>query len=294
MSALWEGYATIEDRRQNVGADTRIILSKDGTRTNVTSTGDLSVTVVHAPSQATVTVGAITAIDTGQYGGFITGPHAGAIGVLTATWNVTDTGGSVHVFTEKQHVVSDYLYTLEQARQFGPAKMASSKVSAEKLTRARYLATRYFEDYANVSFVQRYEEFTRSGNGSNWLDIPVNLIQSVSTVSIGTTAFTAGQLANVTAYDYGRLYYSGGWDSGYQNVTVGVVHGYAEVPPEIRHASLRLTQSLLGAGAATDRTIVLTDDQGTHRLAVPNMTDRPTGIPEVDHVLNRFREPEVW
>lgn len=294
MSSIIEAYGTIEDRRHLVGGDTRLVLVVDGARASLSATTQLSVTVVHAPSAVTVTAGTVTTITTGEYGSFITGADAGAIGILTATWNITDDSGNTHVFTANQDVVSDHLYTLEQARQFGPAKMTSSKVSDEKMTRARFHVTRFFEDYANVSFVQRYEEFILSGDGSNWLNVPVNLLASCSTVSIGTTAFTAGQLASVTAYDYGRLYYSGGWDKGYNNIQVGVVHGYSETPPEIRHAALRMTQFALSQGASTDRAIVLTDETGTYRLAVPNMTDRPTGLPEVDMALNKYREPQVY
>lgn len=297
MSDIIEAFPTFEDRQAGVGQDVRLILTVNGAKANVTDTTNVGLTITYAPGATTVTAGTITSITTGEYASFIQGTSASEVGRLDCTWNVTDTGGNTHVFTSEVAVTGPPLYTLYELRQFGPGKMTSSKFSDEKVTRIRHAVTHMFEEYANVSFVKRYSEFTLDGNGSAELEIPVSKIISAETVSVaddGTfTAFTSSQMAEVTAYEWGRLYYASGWDVGQANIKVGVTHGYAVPPPDIREAALRYTQWLFSPGGATDRAIVLTDETGTYRLSVPNMSNRPTGIPEVDAALNRYREPVV-
>lgn len=76
-----------------------------------------------------------------------------------------------------------------------------------------------------------------------------------------------------------------------QNLDVQYAHGYLTPPPDVRRAALRLARQVLltQQSAIPDRAHTMTTDVATFSLTMAS-EEFPTGLPEVDAVLQQYRE----
>lgn len=268
------------------------LLNQDGVA--AVAAGVVTVRVQKADGTDVLPAGtATTSGGTGVYTVALTAAQTAALDVLTATW--TDAGDS-STTTSRHEIVGGYYVSIADLR--GLQNLAdTSKFPDVKLVAAR----RWFEDlaeqYTGLAFVPRYGRIWLSGNaGSSLLSTvgPLRSLRSARVYGDATTytAFTAGELADVHV-DSWSLYRRtlGYWNYGTRNLLLEVEYGYDRPSGDIREAALVAIRShLLNDQAGRPMLSVADGAGGTTRFAIA-ANDRPTGIPEVDSVLNRYRQP---
>lgn len=146
-----------------------------------------------------------------------------------------------------------------------------------------------------VGFVPRTVTETLDGNGRGALVLRTPYVRSLTSVTVDGVAVTVGDLVA----NGGILRYADAgptWPVGRQNVVVTYSAAYgtgSTPPPDIKEAALQLTRYRLLAGAATSevsaRALSRSDDGGTINFATAG-ADRPTGYPDVDAVVIRYRD----
>lgn len=292
MADFVEAYPGNEEPLIGVTTDLRCNVSVNGV---LTAPSSFVASVTSLRTGASVTVGATSTSST--VGELILAMPASSLtqaDVFTATWNVTTASGG-HEFIFDYDVRPNPIYTLAELREFGVKKMTDGKFPDEQIVRVRKLVTEMFEEYCNVAFVPRYEEFIMDGPDAGGfrqflLFVPTTRITAVPKVVINGTALTATELADLEITQGGAVYNPSGWTMDIQSITIGVVHGWGSAPREIRRAALSYTQHLITPGKITERAIILTDETGTWRLQQSRVPDRPTGFPDIDFALTQHRE----
>lgn len=112
---------------------------------------------------------------------------------------------------------------------------------------------------------------------------------TVTAASIGGTALTAAELADVVPYDDGRLYRSSGWAPGRGNVLVSYTHGYPIVPGRVKRAALLVTRRFLVDSPVNDRaTNLVTQDGATQWLVTAGVREAIFDIPEANAVISEY------
>lgn len=293
MTAFTELAQSHPELQKGVTQDLRFNLLVNGERTS-TATSGFAVSIFDA-NGSTVSAGSVTSLgEPGQFGVKLTGSDIGTETVLTSNITYTDSNSDVHTFTFKYDVVGSHLFSIYDVRDWGGKKMTAVKTTDEEITRIRAAVTSYFEEYCNIPLVRRYREFQIDGSGENTLTYPCNGVVSVSTASVGGTAFTADELSDLDVYEWGEIWNPSGWQSGHLNVRLGVIAGPSQPNPAIKRAALIYFKHLITPGNVTDRSLILTDETGTWRIATPGRGNRPTGFPEVDFILNQERLPSIY
>lgn len=150
------------------------------------------------------------------------------------------------------------------------------------------------EDYCGVAFTPR----TVTGaviwpRRSTLLFFPHSYLRTVTAVSVDGTAFTSDELTDFTGTDLdlasgiGTRY---GWGD---RVVVTYTHGLDSPPEAILRACVDFVKAkgLANASSRPKEVIGYTDDSGwSYRLGTPDPDNgRPTGVMEVDAVLQRMR-----
>jgi hypothetical protein len=220
-----------------------------------------------------------------------------AVKRLTVTWTRTDTGASL---TDQIDVVGGVLFTEAEARAFtvtGAQTPLSSSTTYPDATicEARDRITDLFEQYCGVSFIPRSYHLEVGGSGGRTLDIPHHRAIEVLNCTIGGVAQTAAQilpLRNQRQLHHTANTFSSPSDADPQNVHVTYEHGYTEPPLDIKRAALILLLREVVPSDMPDRAVSISTQDGTFRLATPG-ENTPTGIPNVDEVLNRYRMRSV-
>lgn len=292
MTDFVEVLQSHPDLLKAVTQDVRFNFLVNGVKTTQ-STSLFGVTLVDSGG-TTVSAGAVTELTTGEYAVQVAGSVISTETVLTATINVTTTGSLTHVFTHLYDVVGSQLFTIWELRTTNASKFTAAKFPDEEVTRARALITEFFEAYCNTSFVRRYRDITVDGPGVTEVNLPVNNLQSVIRGTDDGTALTTAEITDLDIYPYGLINNDNGWSSARQGLVLGVVAGFTKPPLDIRRAALIYARHVLSPGNVTDRAMIFTDETGTWRLAQAGKGDRPTGFPEVDFVLNQYREVGIW
>jgi hypothetical protein len=224
-------------------------------------------------------------------------PIQTAVKELTITWTRADTDAAL---TDTVEVVGGHLFNLNDARTFtvsGAQTPLSSSVTYPDgtIAEARDRITGMFAQHCGVSFIPRYARLELPGTGTRSLTVQHRRISTVLAATINGTAQTASNIEPVWN-DRVLWHKTGVWSaatsSNPRNVTVSYEHGYQQVPSDIRRAALLLLLREVVPSDIPDRALSLTNEFGNMRLAVPGV-DYPTGIPQVDEILNRYRYPDV-
>lgn len=255
------------------------------------ATGAVTYTVTDANGTSVATGTATNETEAGRYT-FILAPQT-AVKTLTIAWTGT-WSGAVQSITTYAEIVGGHLFTLAEARAYDKAVLTSTTTYPDAAIReTRAGITDLFEQVTGVSFIPRYGRTTLDGSGYElWL--PHRQIRTLLSGSVDAVALTAPQIAEIELYEYGRLYWTGGWASTTRrNVTVAYEHGYQAVPWDIHLAALTFLRYVLVSSDISDRTISFTNELGSFRQAVPG-TKYPTGIPMVDAALSRYTSTMVF
>lgn len=220
--------------------------------------------------------------------------------VITPTllddWTVTWTAGS-RTRTQQVTIVGDYLFELADLRAMDPLN-DQARYTAAALKHARDTASDLFESYCGVAFVPRH---TRVVNSGMMFYPNVQRIRSLKRAQVNGVDMTTPPTLwrSELNWAFAQPIPYPGWLGAYNPLTGGPDQlvldfevGYDSPPQEVREAAMRYARYILlqGTSRIPDRATNLTTPDGTFQLTTANMqAERPTGIPEIDAVLNNYR-----
>lgn len=211
-----------------------------------------------------------------------------------ATWTAT-LGGAAVSFEYLFEVVGGFLFSLAELRAFDPDLASTTNFPPDKLVVARESAEETIENLCGVAFRPRGRRSTLDGNGSATLLLPdlypTKLISASIDAGSGAAAMSAADLADIALYSWGTVVRKsrGIWTGGASNVTVFYEYGLAEPPEPVRRAAMMLARSILVESFPPERAVSFQTQEGSYRLATAGR-DGPTGIPEVDSVIDQFSQ----
>jgi hypothetical protein len=245
---------------------------------------DANPTVAVVDAQGTaVTSGTVakTAGATGAYTATVAAPAY--LTTLTATWSGLASSAAVTI-TQAYEVVGGYLFTLADLRAYKSGLSSTD----QKLVDARDQTTDMFESWCGQSFIPRPGYIRVSGDGSTLLNVRKSLVTSVVAVEEDGTEI---DLTNVDVLDGGLIYNPTGWTFGVDNLEVWFEHGHTFPPRDIQRAAIKYAayEVLADTSSISPRAMGLTNEFGNIRYA----GFAPTGLPDVDAVLARYRIPPV-
>lgn len=262
----------------------------NGTPTDV---GVVTIGIVDEAGTVVVTPGTATTNNTD-------GTYEYALAVQTeVTWlTVTWTDTASQSLVSRVEVRGNHLYTEAAARAYYGSEFTSETTYPDsKIAAARDRTMDEFQQICGVSFVERHAREQLTGLGGRALEVKYPKVTSVISATVNSVAVTASNVL-VVPQDSRTLWRTdGNWTRGTNtdplNVTVEYAHGYTSVPGDIQRAALILLRHFLVAdttgGGLSDRTVSLTDDVGTIRLATADGgRGRWYGIPFVDTTLMRY------
>lgn len=253
------------------------------------ASGAVTVGVMSSDGSTVVAPGSAT-VGANPYTKALTAAQTASLDILTATW--TDAGdGSVHTTTAE--IVGGFHFSIAELRA------QKNLADTSKFTNAELVAVREWwetlsESYCDQSFVPRYKVRRLSGTGGGTLSLPEWNLRSVRRVWVYSdadtyVAFTPDELADITPTSGTLHSRSGYFTYGDQNIVVAYEHGLDTAPADIRQAGLEACRHrLLDQQQGPVVYSVADGEGGVTRFAMPG-ADRPTGIPSVDTVLNRYR-----
>lgn len=236
---------------------------------------------------------------TGIYDFSLTPTMTASLDLLTATWGF-DVGGVAHSLNHIYEVVGAHLFTVQDARTFGDAALASAATySTDSLRLARDRIAEEFERITHRAFAQRFKRATlsgrnRSGDGrSLWVDdLDLVTVRTIEERAAGGTTWasaTAAVIADTFVVDTGELVHEGNtWPDGRQNLRIGYEYGLSQVPAPIRRAALLVLRAHVVPSDINNRTLSLTDDLGVYRFAAAGERGAWYGIPDADAALDRY------
>lgn len=195
-------------------------------------------------------------------------------------WTVTWTKGT-QTKTTIYPVVGRHIVEPDDIRS-GDARVSSfSQLDLrDHLTRASSFA----ETWCGVAFRPRKDREVIRGRGSSWVPLRWGAVRGVDRVLVDGT-----QIADFEVHVSGflRLPFA---TTGTVEVTYR--HGYDAPPLDLARAVLLLTAAWAVRDITPSRAVAEVTDVGVFRLSTPGR-DGPTGLPEVDAVLARYRWPRV-
>ncbi|HEU4657905.1 MAG TPA: hypothetical protein VFR97_10280 [Capillimicrobium sp.] len=150
---------------------------------------------------------------------------------------------------------------------------------------ARQEAEEKLEQACGVAFVPRTAHERLDGPGTGDLLVPHPRLLGVTGLEIdGEPASTD----DLVVYHDGRVHRPGGWGHGRQSILITYVHGFEELPLEVKRAARLLAKTLLVGSGIDERAAEVRTDAGVLRLAGGTF-----GIPAVDAIVDRYRQPTV-
>lgn len=268
----------------NTGQTLTVVFSKDGIPSDLDALP--TVTIVDA-NGANVTSGTATdATGAGAYQFNL--PAQAELKRLTVTWTGNYSGVAAQITTHADIVGAFYFSIAELSVMDG--------CQGKDLTQyieARQIAESTIETYCEVAFVPRYARELHSGNNRDCLLLDRMYPRTLIAVSVdGSPQTLTGWTLNATGLlrTGGSVFIAG---TAGENVTVEYTYGLDFPPPDLKRAALRYARHVLLTELSTvpDRANLMTTEFATFRLQTADeMRDRPTGLPEVDAVLNRYRD----
>lgn len=214
-----------------------------------------------------------------------------------AVWSVTIATQATS-FRTSFEVIGKFIFSLAELRAFDPDLASTTKFPFEKLSAAREVAEETIEKLCGVAFRPRGRRATLDGSGSATLLLPdlypTKLVSASIDAGSGAVVMSAADLADVVVYSWGALARKtrGIWTEGARNVTVFYEYGLADPPEPVRRAAMMLARAALIPGAAPDRATGVSSEAGDFRLTTANR-EGPTGIPEVDAVIEQYSHPQT-
>lgn len=165
---------------------------------------------------------------------------------------------------------------LDSATQFAPADLAA----------ARDIAEEFVEDFTAQAWVPRVD-VVRINTTSSGYFLPYLPVRSLVRLLVDDVALVA---ADASVDQSGRLTLPDGASAPSTDMLVEFEHGEAVPPSDLAQATKRLARHILFSGDSSipDRARMMVTDWGTFALDIAS-EEKPTGLPEVDSVLRRYR-----
>lgn len=120
-------------------------------------------------------------------------------------------------------------------------------------------------------------------------------VLSVTSATVDDVALTPSEVSDLIVRSYGVVERPDGytWATGVGNISITYVAGYAtDVPADLKEAALQAARAWVLTRASNagidDRRTSVTTEFGTVSYVIAG-ENRPTGYPEVDATLNRYR-----
>lgn len=246
--------------------------------------GTVTVTITRADGTAVVTAAATAG--TGAAARTYALAAQTRLDHLTAVWTGSAGGRQV---TTRHEIVGAFYADLAEIRALDALNNAT-KYPTATLDRARWQAEDRFEDATGVAWVPRHDRQTAFGDRTTQLMLRWPKPRSLIAVTIDGTA--AADLTLFSLYETGIIERAAGvtWPRGYTssgNVIVEYTHGYDRPPEDLRAAFLAYVRYLVldTTSRIPDRAASYSTDFGTFQLVTAGF-NRPTGLPEIDAVLN--------
>jgi len=257
------------------------------------ATGTVTVTVADAAG-TTVASGSATKTPstTGTYAFACTPGQLANLGVYTATWAATVAGVPVTPTTQVE-VVSAHLFGIDELRARRPEMANVDKYPSTLLAAKRSEVSDWFEDVCGVAFVKRRRRRVLTGDGTDTLLTGDPLISSLVSVTVDGTAWVVNDIGGDRSLGILTAPKGEVWTKGAQIIAT-YDHGYDHVPERVKAAVLTLAVEATLPSALNPRATVESTDVGAFRLSIAR-PDTPTGIPDVDIVINEYgyRRPGV-
>lgn len=273
-------------------ADSRILIATPATLTatfydggeTAVDPGTVTVTVTRADGTAVATNAATSG--SGAAARTYTLAAQTRLDHLTAVWTGTLGGRSL---TTRHEVVGAFYADLADIRALD-ALSNTTKYPEATLARARWQGEAKFEDATGVAWVPRHDRQVMFGDNTTQLLLRWPRPRSLIGVTIDGT--TASDLTLFSLYDTGIVERASGvrWPRGVAssgNVTVEYTHGYDRPPEDLRQAFMTYVRYLVldTTSRIPDRASSYSTEFGTFQLVTAGFL-RPTGLPEIDVVLN--------
>lgn len=281
--------------------------------------GVVTVDVAYAGGGTPITARATSGTGANPRTVALTPAETANLDILTLTWHATISAVAMGLATTAE-IVGAHLFTIAEARTFDKAQLSNAtKYPASAIAAARARIGEAFAKICGVSFVPRFRLETLNGQTSEWQrygtdpfyaawgggcgDLPlpdarVTTLRSVATRAYNTatwTAYTVDQLAALHILPTDAIGREDGawWPVGRQNVRVGYEAGYAAPPEDIRRAAKILLVDQLVTKDITDRSLSLSNEIGTFRIATAGERGSYFGLPLVDSVLDLYTRERV-
>jgi len=248
-----------------------------------------TVTITRADGTIFATDAATTRISTGLYQ-YTLAPQAN-LEDFSFEWKGTF-GGVVQRTTAKVEIVGHFYVPVADIKAMnGLANETTADVED-----ARHWFEDLAEQYCGRAFVPRYGRTVTNGTGTQEILLLHRKPRRLISVKVDGTAvspfstwglYPEGIVVRSTGVGTGT---SGTFTYGYRNVELIYEHGEDEPDSELREAALRAIQyRLLGnnLGLPSEAISASVDVRGPLTFGAAAGPDRPTGIPEVDHVLTQ-------
>ena len=255
------------------------------------ATGNVTVAVEDAngASLAGGTIGANNGA-TGAYDFTLTAAtHTAALGKLKITWTATVATLAVQDIQYMEAVGARY-FPRVQLRDMRGVNDPVRYLTAD-LEWARDVAEEFFDQYLETSYVERVSTETYDGDGSTSLFVGRLPARSIVSATIDGVAAT---ITGWTITSSGWLRTDGDIFTSAiagQNIVITYTWGRTDgVPSDLSRAALRFARHVLLTEETTipDRARMLQTEIGLFHLDTAN-EKQPTGLPEVDSVLTRYR-----
>lgn len=221
---------------------------------------------------------------------------------LTLTWAdvVIGTDPAISVTTSAE-AVGELLFTEAEARAFDGGALSDATLYPDAMIRrAHDLIMDAFEGVLGYPLGRRYYVETLDSEGGTLLRLSRPYVRTVRKIEERLTgsrtyqAYTQDQLDAVFANNWGLLQNERStFQSGLQAVRVGYEAG-KPIHAEIRRAGLFTVRHQLVRSNIPARALFQNTDQGQFRIAVAGDNEHWFGLPDVDAVLARHREPVAW
>lgn len=231
-----------------------------------------------------------TPVATGVYSATLTTTHTSQVDRLKVTWSGT-AGSLAQVYVQTVEVVGGHYVTIPELR--GEQGLDDTvKYPLALLRRVRDAWADRIEDACGIAFVPRYERDVVSGDGTSFLALSRIRPTSLLSVTIDGTSQT---LSGFSLHPEGVIEYEGTsfpYPSGSgPNVVVAYEHGFPSCPEDIRHEVLKACRYELRRYKDPQATDVLsqTFENGATVRYPTASADRPTGLPSLDAVLERYK-----
>lgn len=254
-----------------------------------TNSSEAVTATVYRDNGSVLATGIASEVATGIYS-YQLDPQAD-LDILTVTWAGVFNDATQTIVTEVA-IVDSYFASVAEIRALDSLS-DTSKYSLATVSEARAHAETLFEHYCNRAFVPRYARVVLDGSGLDYCYLPHNQIRRLINVTEDDVELDTSEWI---IYEDGKLYRPNDAFStnAKQNVSITYEHGYAYVPTDIKRAFLTFVRYLLleAYNKIPDRTLNYNADGMFVQMAQAG-PNRPTGLPEVDAVLNRYRAPKA-